>query len=42
MRYLWRGVEERGENEYLDIQIKSGIRIVLNLLLGEGREGLAR
>jgi len=36
------GVEERGENGYLDTQMRSEIRIVLNLLLGEGREGLAR
>jgi len=42
MRYLWRGVEERGENGYLDTQMRSEIRIVLNLLIGEGREGLAR
>jgi len=42
MRYLWREVEEKGENRYLDTQMRRGIRIVLNLLLGEGREGLAR
>jgi len=42
MRYLWGRVEETGEHEYLYTQIRSGIRIVLNLLLGEGREGLAR
>jgi len=42
MRYLWRGVAERGENGYLDTEIRSGMRIVLNLLLGEGREGLLR
>ena len=35
-------MEERGENGYLDTQMRSEIRIVLNLLLGEGREGLAR
>jgi len=42
MRYLWREVEERGENGYLDTHMRSEIRIVLNLLLGEGRGGLAR
>jgi len=42
MRDLWKGVEERGENEYLDTKMRSGMRIVLNLLLGEGRKGLAK
>ena len=35
-------MEERGENRYLDTHMRSGIRIMLNLLLGEGRGGLAR
>jgi len=42
MRWLWREEDERGENGYLDTQIRSGIRIVLYLLLGEGRGGLAK
>jgi hypothetical protein len=32
----------RGENGYLDTQMRNGIRIVLNQLLEEEREGLAR
>jgi len=39
---LWKEKEGRGENEYLDIQRRSKIRIVLNLLLGEERGELAK